>query len=202
MKLPDTAALYSDLAPARPAGSDRGAQALFTGPSIFSIKPGSQSSEDTEISRTLVHTLAAQAEFLGRLGRLRESIIEWDRALGLAADADFVGLRLGRAATVLALGRLPHGSGRRRCRRAWDTGSSQPADPRLRSTPAHPRLSTAIRPCPKQPGLPVSPPNSKRVSTRSAGLANCPHFAIAAACVPRCRQPSLTQCVLMPASRS
>jgi tetratricopeptide (TPR) repeat protein len=59
-----------------------------------------RSSEDAQIRRTLVQVLAAEAELLGRLGRLRESTNEWDRALRLAAGDDILALRLGRAMTL------------------------------------------------------------------------------------------------------
>ncbi len=48
----------------------------------------------------LARTLAARAGFLRRLGQLRESLDDWDRAIALAADTDVPAFRLGRATTL------------------------------------------------------------------------------------------------------
>jgi len=80
------------------------AQPLFARALELLEQARARSSENAQIRRKLVEALAARAEFLGRLGRLRESLTDWDRALGLAAADDVHALRLGRAGTVARSG--------------------------------------------------------------------------------------------------
>jgi tetratricopeptide (TPR) repeat protein len=101
MNLPHAAGLYAALATTlgrrgRPAE----ARSLFVRAVDRLDQARARSPRDALIRRMLGQTLAARAEFLRRLGLLRESLDDWDRALALTGDADLVAFRLGRAATL------------------------------------------------------------------------------------------------------
>ena len=97
MNLPGTTALYSDLATTL-GRRDQPAEArvLFARVLDRLEQARTRSPRDRRIRGTLARTLAARAGFLGRLGQLRESLDDWDRAMALAADTDVLAFRLGR----------------------------------------------------------------------------------------------------------
>ena len=59
-----------------------------------------RSTQDVRLGQMLAQTLAARGEFLRRLGQLRESLDDWNRAIALAPDADILALGLGRVITL------------------------------------------------------------------------------------------------------
>jgi tetratricopeptide (TPR) repeat protein len=104
MNLPDTAALYSDLATVLARrGQPAEARALFIRALDRLEQARTRAPRDARIRRKLSQTFAGRAEFLKRIGQPRESLADWDRALALAADADVVAFRLGRAASQALL---------------------------------------------------------------------------------------------------
>ena len=169
MNLPDTAALYSDLANTlgRRGQADE-ARTLFARALDGLDRARTRSPRDARIRRMLARTLAARAGFLRRLGQLRESLDDWDRAIALAADTDVPAFRLGRA-TTLSL------SSDYRAALAEAAAADRSIDDRddqhMTSALAHAALSDAIRRDRSltQDGAPsVSPPRSRRPSNRSA----------------------------------
>jgi len=143
MNLPDTAALYSDLANTLGRrGQPSEAQTLFVRALDRLDQARTRSPRDARIRRMLAQTLAARAEFWGRLGQRRESLDDWDRAMALAADTDILAFRLGRAATLslssdyrTALAEAA----------AADRSIADRANLRMTSALAHAVLSNAIR---------------------------------------------------------
>ncbi len=90
----------------------------------------------------LARTLAARAEFLGRLGRLGVSLDDWDRATALAEEIDILEFRLGRATS------LARSSDYRSALAdvtAADRSSDDRANLRIGSALSHAALSDAIR---------------------------------------------------------
>ncbi len=101
MNGPDTAAVYSDLATTLGRrGQPSEARALFVRALDRLNQAHARSPRDVRIRRRLARTLADRALFLRRLGQLRESLDDWDRALALAADSDVPAFHLGRATTL------------------------------------------------------------------------------------------------------
>jgi eukaryotic-like serine/threonine-protein kinase len=101
MNGPDTAAVYSDLATTLGRrGQSSEARALFVCALDRLNQAHARSPRDVRIRRRLAQTLAGRALFLRRLGQLRESLDDWDRALALAADSDVLAFHLGRATTL------------------------------------------------------------------------------------------------------
>jgi tetratricopeptide (TPR) repeat protein len=143
MNVPDMALLDGDLAATLGRrGRPDEARALFARALDRLDRARARSPRDVQIRRTLARTLAARAKFLRRLGQLRGSLDDWDRAIALAADTDALAFRLGRAAT-LAL------SGDYRAALAEaavaDRSIDDRADLRMASALAHAVLADAIR---------------------------------------------------------
>ena len=143
MKAPDTALLDGDLAATLGRrGRPDEARALFAGALDRLDRARALSPRDAQVRRTLARTLAARADLLRRLGQLRGSLDDWDRAIALAADTDALAFRLGRAAT-LAL------SSDYRAALAEaavaDRSIDDRADVRIASALAHAVLADAIR---------------------------------------------------------
>jgi serine/threonine-protein kinase len=137
------AEVYSDLATTLGRrGQAAEARTLFDRALDRLEQARTRSPQDARIRRILARTLAARAEFLGRLGQVGESLDDWDRATALAADVDILEFRLGRA-TSLAL------SGDYRSALADVTAADQSiddrADLRISSASSHAALSDAIR---------------------------------------------------------
>ena len=127
-----------------------------------------RSPRDAQIRRMLAQTRAARAEFLGRLGQLRESLDDWDRAMGLAADTDILAFRLGRA-TTLSLSSDYRAALAEAV--AADRSIDDRANLRMTSALAHAVLSNAIRrdrSLTQDAEPKVSPLSSRRLSNRSA----------------------------------
>ena len=76
------------------------AQSLFDRALKLLDQARTRSPKDEHIRRMVVQTLASHAEFLERLGKVRESLADWDRAVAMAVGTDVLELRLGRAATL------------------------------------------------------------------------------------------------------
>jgi len=143
MNLPDTVALYSDLATTLGRrGQPAEARALFTRALDRLDQARTRSPRDARVRRMLAQTLAARAEFLGRLGQFRESLEDWDRALSLAADTDLPEFRLGRAAT---LSRTSDYRAALAEAAAADRSMNDRGDLHMNSALAHALLSNAIR---------------------------------------------------------
>ncbi len=104
MNLPDTAALYSDLAAVLAGqGQPAEARALFIRALDRLEQARTRAPRDARIRRMLGQTFARRAEFLRRIGQPQESLENWDRAPALAEDADVPVFRLGRATTQALL---------------------------------------------------------------------------------------------------
>ncbi len=143
LNLPDTAALYSDLATTLGRrGLPAEARTLFVRALDRLDQAHTRSPRDVRIRHMFVQTLAARAEFLGRLGQLRESLDDWDRAMSLAADTDILALRLGRAKT-LSLSRDYRAALAEAA--AADRSIDNRANLPITSAAAHAALSDAIR---------------------------------------------------------
>jgi eukaryotic-like serine/threonine-protein kinase len=100
LNLETTSAVCSDLgAMLGHRGRPAEAQPLFSRAFDLLEQARTRSPRDARIRCILVQTLAAHAEFLGRLGQVRESLADWDRALAQAVGDELLEVRLGRAAT-------------------------------------------------------------------------------------------------------
>ena len=97
-------------------------------PSIGSIGHAARSPRDVQIRRTLARTLAARADLLRRLGQLRGSLDDWDRAIALAADTDVPGVSPRSRGHPGPLERLPRRPGGSRRGRPVDRRPGRPAD--------------------------------------------------------------------------
>ncbi len=99
------ASVYSDLGAAlgRRDQSEE-ARSLF-GRALKLLDPASRRSPaDEQVRRILIQTLSSRAEMLARLGLLRESLADWDRALTLPAGAATAEVRLRRACVIARTG--------------------------------------------------------------------------------------------------
>ncbi len=155
MNAPDTALVDGDLAATLGRrGRPDEARALFARALDRLDRARARSPQDVLIRRTLARTLAARADLLRRLGQLRGSLDDWDRAIALAADTDALAFRLGRAATLalsIRLGRaatLALSSDYRAALAEADVADrsiDDRADLRMTSALAHTVLADAIR---------------------------------------------------------
>ncbi len=168
MNGPDTAAVYSDLATTLGRhGQSSEARTLFVRALDRLDQAHARSPRDVRISRTLAQTLAARALFLRRLGALRESLADWDRALALAGDSDVLAFHLGRATTLSLSGDYRAALAEAA---AADRSIDDRADLRMISAQAHAILSSAIRhdrSLTQDARAVVPPSRSRRLSNRS-----------------------------------
>ncbi len=143
MNGPDTAAVYSDLATTLGRHDQSSeARALFVRALDRLNQAHARSPRDVRIRRMLAQTLAARALFLRRLGELRESLDDWDRALALAAESDVLAFHLGRA-TTLSLSSDYRAALAEAA--AADRSIDDRADLRMISAGVHAAISSAIR---------------------------------------------------------
>ena len=88
-----------------------------------------RSPKDEQIRGILAQTLASRAEFLGRQGKFREALADWDRALAHARRRQHPRVPPWQSGCTRALGRLRCRFEQRRGCRASETGSSEVGDP-------------------------------------------------------------------------
>ena len=104
LNLSSTAVIDAELGAVLARRKETEAQSFFSRALELLEQARTRSPKDDRIRRTTVETLASRAESLERLGKVRESLAEWDRALATAAGEEIPALRLKRAATLARSG--------------------------------------------------------------------------------------------------